>query len=127
MFDIFIYYNNYLMKNLTKYAVIGLALIPVLAFAAPVSGAPTDITGIWSIIQKIMNWVMAIFFLVATVFILMAGFKYLTAGGDSGKIDEAKHMLTYAIVGIAVGLLAFAIPQIVQNFLGVNVSGVQQL
>lgn len=115
------------MKNLTKYAIIGLALIPVLAFAAPISGAPTDISGIWNLIQKIMNWVMAIFFLVATVFILMAGFKYLTAGGDAKEIDSAKHMLTYAIVGIAVGLLAFAIPAIVQNFLGVNVSGVQQL
>lgn len=115
------------MKTLTKYAAIALALVPVLAFAAPVSGAPTDITGIWSIIQKIMNWVMALFFLVATIFILMAGFKYLTAAGDSGKIDEAKHMLTYAIVGIAVGLLAFAIPAIVQNFLGVQVSNVQQL
>lgn len=110
------------MKNLTKYAVIGLALVPMLALAAPVTGAPQDITGLWAIIQKIMGWVMTIFFLVATVFILMAGFKYLTAGGDSGKIDEAKHMLTYAIVGIAVGLLAFAIPTIIAQFLNVTVT-----
>ena len=51
----------------------------------------------------------------------MAGFKYLTAEAHA-KIDEAKHMLTYAIVGIAVGLLAFAIPEIVRSFLGVTLT-----
>ncbi|MEK7089343.1 MAG: hypothetical protein AAB920_00820 [Patescibacteria group bacterium] len=110
------------MKNLTKYAIIGLVLIPMLASAAVVGNAPTDLAGIWQKVTLFMQWVMAIFFLVATIFILMAGFKYLTAGGDTAKIDEAKHMLTYAIVGIAVGLLAFAIPEIVRSFLGVTLT-----
>lgn len=116
------------MKNLTKYAVIGLALLPVLAFAqAGVggSGVTTSIntlSGLWGKINEVVNWIMIIFFLVATVFIIMAGFKYLTAGGDPAEIESAKHMLTYAVVGIVVGLLAFSIPAILRQFLNVNVS-----
>lgn len=115
------YYNNYLMKNITKYVVIGLAFAPFIVSAALTQSTGLNtIDDLWAKVLLIMNWIISIFFVVATIFIIMAGFKYVTAGGDSAKIDEAKHMLTYAIIGIAVGLLAFTIPKLIGGFVGVT-------
>ena len=50
----------------------------------------------------------------AAIYILLAAFKFLTASGDSKKIDEAKHMLTYALVAIVVGALTKGIIAIAQ-------------
>ncbi len=115
------YYDNYLMKNITKYVVIGLAFAPFMVSAAlTASSGLNTIDDLWGKVLLVMNWIISIFFVVATIFIIMAGFKYVTAGGDSSKIDEAKHMLTYAIIGIAVGLLAFTIPKLIGGFVGVT-------
>jgi hypothetical protein len=38
--------------------------------------------------------------------IIIAGFKYITSGGDTNKVASAKSTLTYAIIGIVVVALA---------------------
>ena len=42
----------------------------------------------------------------AIIMVIMAGFKYITSGGDSGKVANAKNTLIYALVGAAVAVLA---------------------
>ncbi len=118
----FVYIINQFMKNLIKYSVLGLSMFPVLASAAnAITGGPTSAGDVWTIINNLLGWMVGLFFLAATVFILLAGFKYMTAAGDESKVTEAKNYLTYAVIGIAVGLLAFAIPNILASFLKVNV------
>lgn len=53
----------------------------------------------------------------AVIFIIISGFKFLTSGGDEKKLASARATLTYAIIGIAVVILAFVIVQILQYFL----------
>jgi len=36
--------------------------------------------------------------------IVYGGFKYITSGGDSGKVGGAKNTLIYAIIGLIVGV-----------------------
>lgn len=43
---------------------------------------------------------------VAVIMIILAGFKYITSGGDANKVGSAKNTLIYAMVGIAVAALA---------------------
>lgn len=45
----------------------------------------------------------------AVLFIVIAGFRYITAGGSSEQIEAAKRTLQYAIVGVAVVILSFVI------------------
>jgi hypothetical protein len=47
--------------------------------------------------------------------IMYAGFKYVTARGDSTKIKEATTALTYAAIGAAVLLGAWVISQAIQG------------
>lgn len=51
--------------------------------------------------------------IVAVIMIIISGFKYITAGGDSGKVSSAKSTLIYAIVGLAIVALAQFIVQFI--------------
>jgi hypothetical protein len=61
-----------------------------------------------------------VFFLlgtIAVVVIIIAGLSFTTAGGDPSRITKSKNMLTYAIVGLVIAILAFAITNfVVENF-----------
>jgi formate-dependent nitrite reductase membrane component NrfD len=46
---------------------------------------------------------------------MLAGFKYVTAQGDVGKIQDSTRALTYAIIGAILVIGATAIAQIIKN------------
>lgn len=47
--------------------------------------------------------------IVAVIAIVVGGIRYTTSDGDSGKIKQAKDTILYAVVGLVVAMLAFAI------------------
>jgi len=47
--------------------------------------------------------------IVAVLVIVLAGFRYVTAAGDSAAIAKAKNTILYAVVGLVVIILAFAV------------------
>lgn len=53
--------------------------------------------------------------MVAVFFIVYAGFKYVTAGGDEGAIKKAHQMLLWAAVGTAILLGAQMIAEVIKN------------
>lgn len=59
-----------------------------------------------TVIRNIINVFSIIIGIVAVVMIMVAGFKYITAAGDSGNITSAKQTLIYAIVGLVVTALS---------------------
>ena len=40
------------------------------------------------------------------IMVIVGGFKYITSGGESGKVANAKNTLIYALVGLFVAALA---------------------
>jgi Type IV secretion system pilin len=46
---------------------------------------------------------------VALFFIIWAGFNITNSGGDPKKVDSAKRILTYAIIGLVIILFSFGI------------------
>ncbi len=109
-------------------SILSLAL-PVLASAqipVPVPPTPSTAPGAQiNSVQSVLNIVCVVFswlfyFLVAltVIFIVLAAFKYLFAGGDAEKVKAAGSMLLYAAVAVGVALLARAIPLVIANFLG---------
>jgi len=89
---------------------------------APVGKDSLTAEEIVTIIKKVTGWMQGIFFLLATIFILYAAFTYLTSGGDEEKTKKAKNIIVFAIIAIAVALLATAITPLVQTFLGTDIS-----
>jgi hypothetical protein len=58
-----------------------------------------DLSSVLSAVINIFSWVIGI---VAVIMIMVSGFRYITAAGDSSKITSAKNTLIYAIVGLVI-------------------------
>lgn len=60
-------------------------------------------------IRGIYVYLIGIAGVIAGVMSVMGGFQYLTAGGDAGKVKEAKERITNAVIGVILLLGAFTI------------------
>lgn len=49
------------------------------------------------------------------VFVVISGIQYLTAYGDGGAADKAKKTLTWALIGVVVAGLSYAIVAIIST------------
>ena len=111
-------------KKIIALTALTMITLPLMGFAQEVPGltAPqTPIRGISDIntvIVRIVNWVMGLFFVVAVLFIFYAAYLYLTAAGNPEQVSKAHNQLIYSIVAIAVALLAGSMRFIVANLLG---------
>lgn len=56
----------------------------------------------------------------AMIFIMFGGLKFITSTGDPKQIDEGKKAIIFAIIGLVVVLLAFAMLSIIAGFTGLN-------
>ena len=77
--------------------------------------APTDVMGV---LTKIGNWLFAILLVVAVIYIILAAFDFVTAGGDPEKVKTARNNVLYAMIGIAVAFLAKGLVVLVRMIVG---------
>jgi hypothetical protein len=72
-------------------------------------------TDLSKVAGQIVNVFSIIVGIVAVIMIIYGGFRYITSGGDSGKVGNAKNSLIYAIVGLIIVALAQIIVHYVLN------------
>jgi hypothetical protein len=68
-----------------------------------------------TIIFSIVNVILGFLSIIAVLIILMGGFKWMTAGGNEEKVEEAKKLIIAGVVGLAVIFTSFAIATFVIN------------
>ena len=61
------------------------------------------------VITGILNAIIVVAGLVAVVFVLIGGINYMTSAGDSAKVKKAKETILYAVIGLIIAALSFAI------------------
>lgn len=115
-----------IFKIKTKYSIYKALLLLFLlipAFSSAASSVtvnnPLGSNDVQTIINNIVNAILGVVGLVAVAMIVYAGVLYTISGGEQKKLDTAKSTLTYAIVGLLVALLSYAIV----NFIISAVSG----
>jgi hypothetical protein len=59
--------------------------------------------------HNIVNWALILAGAVSLIFILIGAIQFLTSSGDQKRVDSAKKTMTFAIVGIVLIFLSFAI------------------
>lgn len=64
---------------------------------------------VMQVLEKVTNWLFAILLIVAAIFIIMAGYFFVTAQGDPDKVKTARNFVLYALVGVLVGFVAKAL------------------
>mgnify|MGYP000986349469 FL=1 len=63
-------------------------------------------------IVNVLLWVVGI---LSVTMIVWSGFKYITSAGDTSKLASAKSTLIYAVVGLIIAILAYAIVTFVRT------------
>lgn len=61
------------------------------------------------IIGNVINILLFIIGVVSVIMIIIGGINYTLSQGDSGKVKSAKDTILYAVIGLVVALLAYAI------------------
>src|SRR3989344_6158133 len=72
------------------------------------------------VFQNIVNWALIFAGVAALFFVIYAGIKYVTSGGEEEKIKSARETLTYALIGLVIIILSFAIINIISAITGVT-------
>ena len=70
------------------------------------------------VIDGLKLWIMGILAAVATLFLVIGGLRYMTAGGDPAQAEQAKGNFKAAIAGYALAVLAPVVLKVLQDILG---------
>lgn len=79
------------------------------AEAARCDGCPRDLFGNKGVFREVTNTILYIVGIIAVIMLIIGGIKYVISGGDSKKVTDAKNTVLYAIIGLVISFLAFAI------------------
>ena len=79
------------------------------AEAARCDQCPENLFGNDGVFKTITNTVLYIVGVVAVIMLIIGGIKYVVSGGDAKKVTDAKNTVLYAIIGLIIAFLAFAI------------------
>jgi len=114
------------LSTLILISLVSLFMLPAIMPVMAATGTPIIATGtpiisnldeMDSLIQKIVDWFSGFVLIVAVLFILVAAWTFLTAGGNPENVAKARQMLIYALIGIAVAVLAWGMVPLVTNIL----------
>lgn len=116
------------MLLLVPVMVLGLSFVAPVAFAAECvpgelsigcgansaqgNGQPASLFGDGTeegLFKKIVNIMLFIVGAVAVIMLIIGGIRYVTSNGAQDQVTSAKNTIMYAIIGIIVAILAFAI------------------
>ena len=87
--------------------------------AAGCSGPTGKHKNISELVDTIINVAMSLAGIVAAGALVLAGQRYIAAGGDAAKIASAKRTIIYAVVSLVISFLAFAIVKFVITSLNI--------
>jgi len=73
-------------------------------------------------IYTVTNWIFFLMMALAVILIVIGGVVYMTAGGDPEKAGKGKSIIVFAIIGLAIALVARFIPPVVKFIMGVSSS-----
>ena len=79
------------------------------AEAARCDNCPRDLFGDNGVFKKVTNTILYIVGIIAVIMLIVGGIKYVISGGDAKKVTDAKNTILYAIIGLVICFLAFAI------------------
>ena len=113
-------------KIITALVLIGLISMPVVGLAAKsVTGDiedpdehPGESLNLWTSLGKVVDYLFALLIIIATIFLVVAGILFVTAQGDPDKVKKARDFVLWALIGVIVGVLAYALVNFVQGMVG---------
>lgn len=69
------------------------------------------------LIIAVVKMLFLLLFAVSVLFIVIGGFQYVTSAGKEEQAKKGRQTLTYAVIGLAISILAYVIVYAVSNSL----------
>ncbi|MEO5499432.1 MAG: MMCAP2_0565 family pilin-like conjugal transfer protein [Candidatus Saccharimonadales bacterium] len=69
----------------------------------------TDKNTLFGIITNITNLLLVVIGVISVIMIIIGGFRYTTSAGDAGQTKSARDTIIYAVVGLVIAIMAYAI------------------
>lgn len=100
----------------------GLLVIPTLILAVDVQTTIPASTidseqDLFDLIDKIGGWIFTGLLALAAIFLVVAGYFFITAGGDPSKVNTARQMMINALIGVAIGLASKGLIAVIEGIL----------
>ena len=77
------------------------------------------IQGLQCLLANVLSVALTLIGIAGFIMLLVGSMQYLLSGGNAQHTEKAKHTMTFAIVGLIVGLSSFIILNLVSTFLGI--------
>jgi ABC-type Mn2+/Zn2+ transport system permease subunit len=89
------------------------------------SGIPTGgIAENQKLIQNTITLFIVVAVMITLLFLIWGGILWITSGGDKAKIQAARNRIIYAIIGVIIVFMSFAIINVVGYLFNVNLLSV---
>lgn len=72
------------------------------------------------LVSNLIFWALTFAGIVALLLVILGGLKYITSGGDPKAADGAKKTISWALIGLVVILMSFAVLNIIADITGVR-------
>ena len=79
------------------------------AVASQGKDQPPELFADGGVFQTITNVLLFIIGAISVIMLIIGGIRYVVSGGDSSAVTSAKNTILYAVVGIVVAILAYAL------------------
>lgn len=79
------------------------------AEAARGADQAVDLFGASGIFTSITNLMLFVVGAISVIMIIIGGLRYVVSGGNSGNITAAKNTILYAVVGLIIAIMAYAV------------------
>lgn len=70
---------------------------------------PASLFGNAGVFSTISNVLLFVIGAIAVIMIVIGGLRYVISGGDSSQVQAAKNTILYALIGVIIAILAYAI------------------
>lgn len=72
-------------------------------------------------LANITSWLLGLVGFLAFLALVVGGIRMITAFGNEQGVEKAKEIIKWAVIGLALVILSYAVIRIVSGFLGVSV------
>ena len=92
-----------------------LAVEPIVVIENPLEAKSFE-----ELLNTIVTFIYWIAIVIAPMMIMIAAFFFLTAGGDPKRVDTARRIILWTVIGLAIILLAKGLSSVLRQIIGVK-------
>lgn len=84
-----------------------------------------DSNSVQNVIGTIINWIFVGVTIIALLYLIWGGFKWIISAGDKAKVEDAQRHIVNALIGLVLVFLSYIILNIVLAFFGTSISNIK--